>query len=63
LIRARLADLFYCFHVQMVARAFERPGADKDALVDEVLKVARRDAAIKQYESLKPLPPCRTIVG
>jgi hypothetical protein len=40
------------------------PGTDKDALVDEVLKVARRrGAAIKQYESLKPLPPCRTIAA
>ena len=41
LIRAPLAGLFSCFDVQVVARAFERAGSDQDALVDEILKVAR----------------------
>src|SRR5918996_3123192 len=37
---AATADLFSCFDVQVVARAFERAGADQDALVNEILKVA-----------------------
>ena len=39
------AGLFSCFDVQVVARAFECAGADEDALVDEVLKVARGGGA------------------